>query len=185
MFLEEGLRRALFLLETGVTIVRYSASADVTIDAHVAALRKTLGDLAQGLGMALIELDVFRSKARKGSPGTVQIRAIVYKADSLGTDDCSRMHRAMVPQLELAFPDQDFSVEVSTPGISRIVKDGVELAHYQGRGVRCWRTDITDWSAGILEKADEQGITIQGKEGKIQLDYAIIAKARLDPSQEE
>jgi ribosome maturation factor RimP len=76
-------------------------------------------------------------------------------------------------------------VEVSTPGISRQVRDGEELALYRGRGVRLWRTDISDWSAGILETADEQGVTIQGTEGAIRLDYSVIAKARLDPSQEE
>jgi hypothetical protein len=36
-----------------------------------------------------------------------------------------------------------------------------------------------------LEEADEQGITIMGEEGSMHLDYAIVAKARLDPSQEE
>jgi ribosome maturation factor RimP len=76
-------------------------------------------------------------------------------------------------------------VEVSTPGINRVVKDGVELAHYRGRGVRLWRTDISDWSAGLLETADEHGIIIKGKEGTLRLDYALIAKARLDPSQED
>jgi ribosome maturation factor RimP len=91
----------------------------------------------------------------------------------------------MLPLLENAFPGNDISVEVSTPGINRLVKDGVELAHYRGRGVRLWRTDISDWSAGLLEAVDEQGITIKGKEGMIRLEYAIIAKAKLDPSQEE
>ena len=165
--------------------MQYSAEADGAIDAQTGALKAKLAGLAGNLGLALIELGVFYAKARKGFPGSVQIRAVVYKPGSLGTDDCSRLHHAMLPELELAFPGKDLSVEVSTPGISRIVKDGVELAHYKGRGIRCWRTDITDWSAGILEEAGEQGITIQGKEGIIRLDYASIAKARLDPSQEE
>jgi hypothetical protein len=47
-----------------------------------------------------------------------------------------------------------------------------------------WRTDISDWSAGLLEATDEQGITIKGREGTVRLDYAVIAKAKLDPSQE-
>jgi hypothetical protein len=45
--------------------------------------------------------------------------------------------------------------------------------------------NISDWSAGLLEAADEQGITIRGKEGTFRLDYALVAKARPDPSQEE
>jgi ribosome maturation factor RimP len=158
---------------------------------EIALLKESLEPTVQNLGMALIELHVFRTKARKGSLPGAQVRVIVYKPglagkpSSMGTDDCSRVHRAIVPQLEQAFPGHDFSVEVSTPGITRQVRDGAELAHYRGRGVRLWRTDISDWSAGIVENAGEQGVTIQGKEGTIRLDYEIIAKARLDPSQEE
>jgi len=161
--------------------MRYSAQADEP----AAALRESLEAVVRELGLALIELHVFQTKVRKGSPPNVQIRAIVYKPGSLGTDDCSRVHRAILPRLEQAFPESEFSVEVSTPGINRVVKDGVELAHYQGRGVRLWRTDISGWSAGLLEAVDEHGITIKGREGTIRLDYAIVAKASLDPSQEE
>jgi len=172
--------------------MRYSARADKPADVTVTALRESLEAVVRELGLALIELDVFRTKVRKGSPQAppgvsmaVQVRAIVYKPGPLGTDDCTRVHRAILPRLEQAFPGGEFSVEVSTPGINRIVKDGVELAHYRGRGVRLWRTDISDWSAGLLEAADEYGIIIRGKEEMIRLDYAIVAKARLDPSQEE
>ena len=150
-----------------------------------AALRGSIEALVRGVGLELIELDVFHGKARKGFPPAVQVRAVVYKPGSLGTDDCSRVHHAMLPRLEQAFGERDISVEVSTPGINRLVRDGAELAHYRGRGLRCWRTDISDWSAGILETVDEQGITIRSKEGSIRLDYEVIAKAKLDPSQEE
>jgi ribosome maturation factor RimP len=165
--------------------MRYSAQADEPAHVPDTALKESLKALAQELGLALIELDVFRTKARKGSPSGVQVRAIVYKPGALGTDDCSRVHRAILPELERVFPESEFSVEVSTPGINRVVKDGVELAHYRGRGVRLWRTDISDWSAGLLEAADEDGITLRRKEGMIRLDYVTVAKARLDPSQEE
>jgi ribosome maturation factor RimP len=91
----------------------------------------------------------------------------------------------MMPLLEAEFPGRGLHVEVSTPGINREAKDGAELAHYKGRGVRVWRTDISGWSAGVLETADEQGITINGKGESIRLCYDVIAKARLDPQQEE
>jgi len=158
--------------------VRYSVRADKPEDGAISDLRNVLESLVRGLGMELVEFDVFRSK------GATQVRAIVYKPGVLGTDDCARAYRSMLPSLEQALDGQDFSVEVSSPGINRKVRDGMELSRYLGRGVRCWRTDISDWSVGLLEEADEQGITLQGKEGTIRLDYGIIAKARLDPSQE-
>ena len=170
--------------------MQYSGRKDESEGSELVVLRKALESVVRDLGMELIELHVFRVKARKGAPPGAQIRALVYKPVSacspehMGTDDCSRAHRAMLPRLEQAFPEHDLSVEVSTPGISRVIRDGVELAHYRGRGVRLYRTDISAWSLGIVEMVDEHGLTIQGTEGLIRLDYQIIAKARLEHAAE-
>jgi ribosome maturation factor RimP len=128
--------------------------------------------------MSLVELSLSRHK------GSVQVRVVAYKGENMGVDDCSRLHHALLPRLELAFPGQDLYVEVSSPGIERLIKDGAEFAHYTGRGVRCYRTDISGWSSGILQSSDEKGLVLKGKEGAISLDYEIIAKAKLDYSQE-
>jgi ribosome maturation factor RimP len=148
------------------------------------ANREMFDALVKSMGIELIELDIFHSKGRKGSLPGLQVRIIIYKPGSIGTDDCTKVHRAIIPVLEAAYPGHEFSVEVSTPGINRLIKDGVELGHYRGRGLRVWRTDISAWSYGILDAVDEQGITIKSREGTVRLDYSIIAKARLDYSQE-
>jgi ribosome maturation factor RimP len=82
--------------------------------------------------------------------------------------------------LELAFPGEDLSVEVSSPGIDRLIKDGAELDHYRGEGIRCYRTDISDWTGGILLEADPEKLTLRGQEGNLTLNLSIIAKAILD-----
>jgi ribosome maturation factor RimP len=141
-------------------------------------LYDSLEPITRGLGLDLVELTVSRHR------GTVQVRAVVYKTGALGVDDCSRVHNALLPRLELAFPGQDLYVEVSSPGIDRLIRDGAEFVFYTGRGIRCYRTDISDWSAGILESAGETGIVLRGKEGTINIGYDVIAKAKLDYSQE-
>jgi ribosome maturation factor RimP len=128
--------------------------------------------------MSLVELSLSRHK------GSVQVRAVAYKQGNMGVDDCSRLHHALLPRLELAFPGQDLYVEVSSPGIERLIKDGAEFAHYTGRGVRCFRTDISDWSSGILQSSDEKGLVLKEKKGTVTLSYEVIAKAKLDYSQE-
>jgi ribosome maturation factor RimP len=133
-----------------------------------------LEPVINGLGMDLIELTVSRHK------GSVQVRVTVYKPAIIGVDDCSRVHRAILPRLELTFPGQDLYVEVSSPGIDRLLKDGSEFAHYTGRGVKCYRTDISDWSAGIVRNSDAEGIVLETKDGEIKLSYEIIAKAKLN-----
>jgi ribosome maturation factor RimP len=124
--------------------------------------------------MTLIELTV--SEHRE----SVQIRVVVDKNGPVGTDDCSRVHRAIVPRLELAFSGRDLYLEVSSPGINRLIKDGAEFQFYLGRGIRCYRTDISDWTGGILLTADSGGIILKEKDGTVLLPYGIIAKARLE-----
>jgi len=158
------------------------------------ALRGELEKLLSALKFNLIDLVV--SKHR----GSVQVRVVIYNGNSIGTDDCSRVHRAISPRLEIIFDQQDVYLEVSSTGIDRLIKDGAEFRFYLGKTVRCYRTDISDWTTGILESADEEGITLRIKAGEnptecnstdcnstecnsdeaVRLEYNIIAKAKLD-----
>jgi ribosome maturation factor RimP len=156
--------------------MRYTAKEAET--GEIASMRETLEEVLSGLQFELIELVVSRHR------GSVQARAVIYRASHvLGVDDCTKAHRAITPRLELAFPGQDLYLEVSSPGIDRLIKDGAEFAHYRGRGVRCYRTDISDWTAGILESADEKGIVLRLKGECIRLEFDIIAKAKLCEAQ--
>jgi ribosome maturation factor RimP len=128
--------------------------------------------------MALVELSLSRHR------GSVQIRVVVYKPGAIGVEDCSRVHHAALPRLELAFPGQELYVEVSSPGIDRLIKDGAEFPCYIGRGLKCYRTDISDWSAGILESADAAHLVLRGSNGTMKIKYEVIAKAKLDHSLE-
>jgi ribosome maturation factor RimP len=130
------------------------------------------------MDMSLVDMSVSRHK------GSVQIRIIVYKSGNLGVNECSKVHHAVLPRLELQFPGQDLYVEVSSPGIDRNIKDASEFVHYLGRGIKCYRTDISDWSAGILESADEKGLVLKKGDDKMNVSYEIIAKAKLDYLQE-
>jgi ribosome maturation factor RimP len=129
--------------------------------------------VVKGLAMVLVELAVSRQK------GCVQIRAVIYKDGTVGLEDCARVHRAILPRLELAFPQQELYIEVSSPGIERKIKDGSEFVHYIGRPVACYRTDISDWTSGILTDTGNTHIVIKGKNGMTTLPYDIIAKAKL------
>ena len=145
-----------------------------TENTEAASLRQPLEEVVGGLGFRLIELAVSRHR------GSVQVRAVIYNGSAIGTDDCSKVHRAITPRLELAFGGSDIYLEVSSPGIDRLIKDTAEFAYYKGRGVRCYCTDISEWTAGILESADEKGIVLKTNKGAERLEFDIIAKAKLD-----
>ena len=139
-----------------------------------AELFESLEPLIGGIGMALIELNVFH-----GQRGGVQVKSVVMSGKDTGIEDCARAHRLIMPRLELAFPGKDISLEVSSPGINRLIKDSSEFAHYIGRELRCYRTDISDWTTGILRAADGEKIVLLEEGGETILSYETIAKARL------
>ena len=139
----------------------------------------SLEPLINGIGLALIELNVFRMKGRGMK---VQVKAVVYRAEATGVEDCSNAHRLIMPRLELAFPGHDIYLEVTSPGIDRIVKDGREFIYYIGKEVNCYRTEISDWTAGILAATDEMGIKLISRDEEITLPYEAIAKAKLGGS---
>ncbi|MDR1909428.1 MAG: ribosome assembly cofactor RimP [Spirochaetaceae bacterium] len=134
----------------------------------------SLEPVVRGLGMVLVELSVSRHR------GSAQVRAVVARRGSMGIDDCARVHQAILPRLELAFPGGELHVEVSSPGIDRLIRDGSEFPLWLGRGVACYRVDTGEWVRGILRRADTAGITL----GETELDFALIGKAKLDHSVE-
>ncbi|MCL2214216.1 MAG: ribosome assembly cofactor RimP [Treponema sp.] len=162
--------------------------------AEEAIVKEQIKAVLNGLKYSLLELSVSRTR------NSVQVRVVIYNGDCIGTDDCTKVHRAIMPRLELAFDKQgpqpsvrtadlqressrpDIYLEVSSPGINRLIKEGAEFTNYKGRGVRCYRTDITEWTAGILESADENEITLKTNNGAETLKLSLIAKAKLDSS---
>jgi len=141
-------------------------------------LYRSLAPVIRGLGLSLVE--VFLSRNR----GAVQLRLTVTKPGVVSLGDCSKAHHAVLPRLELAFPDQDLYVEVTSPGIDRVIKDGSEFTLYIGKGVKCYRTDISDWTGGVVVEADDNSVTLRKLGETVKLPYEIIAKAKLDYSQE-
>jgi ribosome maturation factor RimP len=150
-------------------------------DRDTKALAEDLEPVITGLGFAMVNLDLFRSKKRR----SVQVKLVITRppgGGNTGTRELSRVHGAIIPRLELAFEGADLSVEVSSPGTDRVIKEGVEFRHFTGRAVKCYRTDTSDWYSGILHSSDEEKILLDTKEGITELKYDIIAKAKLDDS---
>ena len=157
---------------------------------------QSLEPVVSGMGMSLIELSVYRRKGRgmnagnsrraskekeaDVSSGSVQIKAVIYKNGIISIEDCAKVHRGILPRLELAFPAKDIYLEVSSAGIDRLIKDGREFTNYIGRGVRCYRTDISDWTEGVLLAADTEKVVLRNGIEETALPYEIIAKARLN-----
>ena len=130
----------------------------------------------------MIELQVVRSHS------AVQIRTAISKPvsdtdgfQSIGVNDCAKVHRLLLPRFEALLNSQDIYMEVTSPGMNRNIKNAAEFALFKGRTVRVWDKDISDWVTGTIETAssDSLTVTLSGSgETKI-FAYEHIAKAKL------
>ena len=107
------------------------------------SLQAAIRELVEAAGMSMVEYVLSRHR------GSVQLRLSVYRKGSIGLDDCSRIHRAIQPRVELAFPDQEVFLEVASPGVDRQIRDASEFPLYIGRGVRCYSIETSDWVSGL------------------------------------
>ncbi|MCL1812906.1 MAG: ribosome assembly cofactor RimP [Treponema sp.] len=143
-------------------------------DQDTAVIIGELEPVIGGLGFSLVEMDLFRRK------GSAQVRLIISCPGTIGTDELSRVHRAVLPRLELALEGKDLYIEVSSPGTDRLIKEGAEFRYYTGKAVKCWQTGADNWKQGILRGSDEEKITLETAEGIQTMNYKTIAKAKLD-----
>ena len=62
--------------------------------------------IVSGLGYSLVELRIFRTN------GTTQVRAVIAHTDpdnpnGIGVNDCAKVHRLLLPRLEVILDNQD------------------------------------------------------------------------------
>lgn len=130
--------------------------------------------LVSGLGYRLVELNVFKRQS------TWHVKAVIAGPDEVGIDDCSKVHRAMIPRLEALLNTQDLYVEVASPGLDRILKNAAEFSAFTGKRIKIWNTDISDWIQGSVESADSVSVRLSTENGPLDIPYDKIAKAKLN-----
>ena len=114
--------------------------------------------LVFSLGYQLVELKI--------SPqhGTTHILAVIAAKDSssvIGVDDCSKVHHALLPLLEELLGTDDTSMELTSPGMERNIRNAAEFPLFIGRGLRVWDRTVSDWVCGTLVAADTQSLTLE------------------------
>ncbi|MFH2114575.1 MAG: hypothetical protein ABIJ86_08730, partial [Spirochaetota bacterium] len=93
-------------------------------------LYNDIAGLLEEKGLKLVDLSLNRNQG-----AIQQVRAVIYRAEGTGIDECAKAHRLMQPRLETLLSDDDFQLEVSSPGLDRVIRSGREYAIFVGRGV--------------------------------------------------
>lgn len=127
-------------------------------------------------GLHLLEFSLARHR------GGIKVKAIVYSPSGTGTDECAKAHRLILPQLQLAFDTQNPDIEISSPGIDRIIRLEKEWKAFTGRAIKILLHGREEWITGKLTGYSKGKIEFSGLEGPVVIEIASIAKARLDSS---
>ncbi len=131
--------------------------------------------LVRGMGYVLVYLKIIPQKT------VVRINAVIACKDagaSLGVDECSKVHRALLPRLQALLETDQTYMELTSPGTDRNIKNAAEFALFEGREVRVWDKNVSDWISGKILGADETSVAleVEGQERKFR--YEEIAKAK-------
>ena len=137
-------------------------------------VRAEIEPVLAALGYSLVELSVGRRK------GVSHVVVVLHRPGGVGVDQCAEVTRAIRPRLELVEGLADVTLEVSSPGIERTLKDPAEYAIFRGRGVRVLPAGDGEWVGGVIEAFRDGTLVLRTPEGAREFPPGAVRRARLD-----
>ena len=130
--------------------------------------------LVAGLGYTLVSLQVVQHRSSR------LVKAVIHAAHGIGVDDCSKVHRVLLSRAEVLFNSQDIQMEVSSPGLNRMIKNAFEFHAFIGENMKILESSGADWLEGTLVSADSAKISLEVLGARHDILYADIKKAKLN-----
>jgi ribosome maturation factor RimP len=137
-----------------------------------------LSKITSPLGIRIVELQAMKGKR------AFTITVVVDKGGKVSIEDCemvTKLFNARLEVLEL-LRGANYSLQVSSPGTSRVFKSRDEYDIFRGREVRVVlkepveRTNVLD---GVLENAEGDSITLSVSGERVSVPFSNISKTRL------
>ncbi|MBN2552317.1 MAG: hypothetical protein JXB06_06085 [Spirochaetales bacterium] len=137
-------------------------------------LHSEVEPIVSGMGFSLVELRHSRSKNQN------HIILVVYRPDGVGVEDCAAISKNLYPRFELIEGLENLQLQVSSPGLDRVIKSAAEYSIFRGRAVKVMLREQTEWIRGTIEGV-EAGVLILNRDGSMEkIRIADIRKAKLD-----
>jgi ribosome maturation factor RimP len=127
-------------------------------------------------GLELVELE-WRGRRPRGV-----LRLFVDKPGGVEVGDCERVSRELGDVLEASALIEDaYDLEVSSPGLDRLLRTDREFRWAMGKQVQCWLAG-GESVRGRLVGATPERLSIEGDEGgPVDVERGRVTKARLEP----
>ncbi len=137
-------------------------------------LLEEIEPVIRGLGYSLVDF------TEKRSGNNLNAGIVIYRESGITLDDCTLVHRAVLPRIEMMEETHDVYLEVSSPGMSRNIKTVEELIVFSGRRIKVLLTDESEWITGRISSAEKDSLTLKTKDDTLVVNYDTIRKAKLD-----
>ena len=137
-------------------------------------LRCDVEPIVSGMGFTLVELRHNRSKNQN------HVTLVVYRPDGVGVNECAAISKNLYPRLELIEGLENLQLQVSSPGLDRVLKSRQEYSIFSGRNLKVMLHGETEWIRGKLERVEDEEISLSTGEETITIALSDIRKAKLD-----
>ena len=128
----------------------------------------------KGLGYTVVE---FKCRQRQRTLHTV---VIIHKDGGVNLEDCTSVHKAIYPRLEVLKSGVDIQLEVSSPGIYRKIKSPQEFVIFKGTSAKILLDGRSEWQKGTIGECSENAVSFITDQGSEIIDFSDIRKATLD-----
>ena len=137
-------------------------------------LRCEVEPIVTGMGFTLVELRHSRSKNQN------HVILVVYRPDGVGVNECAAISKNLYPRFELIDGLENLQLQVSSPGLDRVLKSDEEYSIFLGRDVKVMLHGENDWFRGTIDSVGEGKVCLRsgGEIRSIQMNE--IRKAKLD-----
>lgn len=130
-------------------------------------------------GLDLVDVELFRAGRRR------MVRIYVGKAGGVSVDDCARVSREVSAVLDAEnwLGEDNYVIEVSSPGLDRPFKTLADWARNIGRDVKVTCREKLDGKMiqlGKLVSANDTEIVLEGAKGPVTIPMALVALAKID-----
>lgn len=146
------------------------------------SLEKTqalIDEVVRAEGFELVEVEL------KGSPGRRVLRIFIDRADGINHDDCARISHLLEPLLEVEEAIAgSYTLEVSSPGLTRRLRTPREFQRFAGRLVKISTREAVEGSRhfrGTLLGMKGNRVAVERRAATpVLIPLEVVAKAHLD-----
>ncbi len=132
----------------------------------------------EGMGYFAVEI---RTVVQKSGP---RVYVVITKKGGVNIDDTAEVLQILRPRIQLLLDTQDVYLEVSSPGIDRVLKDSREYRAFVGRGVKVLKEGEKEWLGGVIDSVEKDLLHLRKDDRRITIPFTQIKKAKLDYTEE-